>query len=168
MDVEVDAEAGEHATGLALLLAPMDAAQRTAGEAAVQREVVHRIELEHETEVLVDEAQAVGDGVAERERHAVELGAAAGIRRVIARERLDQRRLAGAVLADQRMDLARPDLKRRVDQRARGAERLGERPDAQDRRRLGGVSLRDGLRERVCHVTMAAAATGSSLLVELK
>src|SRR3954451_17746765 len=163
MDVEVDAEAGEHAAGLALLLAPMDAAQRTAGEAAVQREVVHGVELEHEAEVLVDEAQAVGDGVTERERHAVELGAAARVGRVVADEGLDQRRLAGAVLADQRVNLARPDVERRVDQRARGAERLGERAEAQDRRGLGGVSLRDGLRERVCHVTMAAAATSSSL-----
>ena len=167
VDVEVDAEAGEDAAGLALLLAPADAAQRAAGEAAVQREVVHGVELEDEPEVLVDEAQPVRDGVAERERLAVELRDGAGIGRVVAGERLDQRRLARAVLADERVDLARADVERRVDQRARGAERLGERADAQDGRRLGAVSLRDGLRERVCHVTMAAAAASTSLLVEL-
>ena len=60
VDVEIDAEAREHAVGLALLLAPAHAAHRSASEAAVQREVVHRVELEHEAEVLVDEAQPVG------------------------------------------------------------------------------------------------------------
>ena len=60
VDVEVDAEAREHAVGLALLLAPADAAAAPAGEAAVQREVVHGVQLEHEAEVLVDEAQPVG------------------------------------------------------------------------------------------------------------
>ena len=134
VDVEVDAEAREHAAGLLLLFAPAHAAHRSAGEAAVQREVVHGVELEHEAEVLVDEAQPVGHGVAEVEGRPVDLRHAAGIRRVVAGERLDQRRLAGPVLADQRVDLARPDVERRIDQCARGPEGLRQPGDLQDRR----------------------------------
>ena len=89
-----------------------------------QREVVHRVELEHQAEVLVDEAQPVGDRVAERERLAVELRDGSRIGRVVAGERLDQRRLAGAVLADERVDLAGADLDRRVDQRPGPGKRL--------------------------------------------
>ena len=74
VDVEIDAEAREHAAGLALLLGPAHAAGRSAGEAAVQGKVVHRVELEHEPEVLMDEAQAAGHAVPERERLAVEFG----------------------------------------------------------------------------------------------
>ena len=141
VDVEIDAEAREHAMGLLLLLAPAHAAHRSASEAAVQREVVHGVELEHEAEVLMDEAQAVGHRVPEVERRPVELRHAAGVRRVVAGERLDQRRLAGAVLAHERVDLARLDVERRVDQRARGAERLRQPGDAQHgRRRRGPVA----------------------------
>ena len=78
VDVEIDAEAREHAVGLALLLAPAHAAGRSASEAAMQREVVHGVELEHEAEVLMDEAQAAGHGVPEVERCAVELRDAPG------------------------------------------------------------------------------------------
>jgi hypothetical protein len=61
--------------------------------------------------------------VPEVERLAVELGRAAEVGRVVAAQRLDQRRLAGAVLAHERMDLAGPDVERGVDQRARWLRR---------------------------------------------
>ena len=154
VDVEIDAEAGEDAVGLLRLLAPAHAAHRPVREAPVQREVVHRVELEDEAEVLVDEAQPVGDRVPEVERGAVELGTAAGIGRVVAGERLDQRRLAGAVLAHERVDLAGLDVERRVDQRARGPEGLREPADVQHRRRRrGSVAVGRVLHGSLCHVT---------------
>ena len=119
-----------------LLLAPAHAARRPASEAAVQREVVHRVELEHEAEVLVDEAQPVGHRVPERRTAPPSSSAtAAGVGGVVAGQRLDQRRLAGAVLAHERVDLAGPDVERRVDQRARGPEGLRQPGDAQHGRR---------------------------------
>ena len=60
--------------GLALLLAPQDAPAEALGEAAVQGEVVLGAQLEHEPEVLMDEAQPVGHHVPEVEGLAVELG----------------------------------------------------------------------------------------------
>ena len=154
VDVEIDAEAREHAMGLLLLLAPAHAAHRSASEAAVQREVVHGVELEHEAEVLVDEAQPVGHRVAEVERRAVDLRHAAGVRRVVAGERLDQRRLAGAVLAHERVDLARLDVERRVDQGARGPEGLRQPGDLQHGRR-GHVPVACGrLLHRGAHVAV--------------
>ena len=62
---------------------------------------------------------------------AVELGVGAVVRLVVAGERLDERRLARAVLAHQGVDLARADVDRDVLERARGAERLGQARDAQ-------------------------------------
>ena len=61
VDVEVDVERREHPTGLGLLLAPEHPATEAAGEAAVQGQVVLGAELEDQAEVLVDEAQPVGD-----------------------------------------------------------------------------------------------------------
>ena len=131
MDVEIDAEALEHSMGLALLVAPAHATQRPASEAPVQREVVHGVELEHEPEVLVDEAQIVRHRAAEVEPRPVELGHGARVGRVVAGQRLDQRRLAGAVGTHERVDLARTDLQRRIDQRTCRAEGLRQPGDPQ-------------------------------------
>ena len=81
----------------------------------------------------MDEAQPVGHRVTERERLAGELGDGTRVRRVVAGERLDQRRLAGAVLTDERVDLALADLDRRVDQSPGSGKRLREALDAQRR-----------------------------------
>ncbi len=78
MDVELDVEALEDPVGLLSLLGPADAAAEAPDEVAAQREVVHRVQLEHETEVLMDEAQTVGDRVTERKRLARELGDGTG------------------------------------------------------------------------------------------
>jgi hypothetical protein len=144
----------EDVVGLRLLLAPEHPPHRSTREPAAQREVIHRVELEDEPQVLVDEAQAVGHRVAEVERVAVERGRGTGVGRVVAGERLDQRRLAGAVLAHERMDLAGLDRERRVDQRARGSEGLREPADLQDRRRRrGSVAVGRVVHGSLCHVT---------------
>ena len=69
-----------------------------------------------------------------RDELAVELDLA-GVRGVDAAEDLDQRRLAGAVLADERVDLAGAQLEGGVADRLGRAERLGDVGDAQERRR---------------------------------
>ena len=74
MDVELDVEALEDPVGLLDLLGPADAAAEPPDEVAAQSEVVHRVQLEHETEVLMDEAQTVRDGVTEGKRFTRELG----------------------------------------------------------------------------------------------
>ena len=115
----------------------------------------------------MDEAQPVGDRLPEVEGGAVEFCLAAGIGGVVAGERLDQRRLAGAVLAHERMDLSGLDLERRVDQRARGPEGLREPADLQDgRHRRGSVAVRRVVHRSLCHVTHGRRS-GLLLLVEL-
>ena len=60
-----------------------------------------------------------------------------GVRLVHAREDLDERALARAVLADQRVDLARAEVERHVGQRLGRRERLGHAaPARRERRRL--------------------------------
>ena len=63
----------------------------------------------------------------------------AGIGGVDAGEDLDQRRLAGAVLAEQRMHLAAPDVEVDVVERQRAGEALGQ---AADMARSGGCACR--------------------------
>jgi hypothetical protein len=57
------------------------------------------------------------------------------IRLIDAGHDLDQRRLAGAVLAEQRVDLAGMERERDVIQRLRGAEPLGDAAQFENRRR---------------------------------
>ena len=138
VDVEVDVERREHPSGLGLLLPPQDPAAEAASEAAVEREVVLGAQLEDQAEVLVDEAQAVRHGPAHLEGDTVELGVRARVGRVVGREQLDERRLARAVLAHERVDLTRRDVERDVVQRPRPGEGLREVPDLQHRPRPSG------------------------------
>ena len=93
---------------------------------------------------------------------------AAGIGGVVAGERLDQRRLAGAVLAHERVDLAGLDVERRVDQRARGPEGLRQPGDVQHgRRRRGSVAAGRVLHGSLCHVTHGRRSGLVPLLIEL-
>ena len=96
------------------LLAPRIRRPNPSWYPAVEGEVLPRVEHPDQAEVLVDEADAGiarGLPVAERERLAVD----PRLRRrrvglVVAGEDLDQGRLAGAVLADERMHLTRSDV----------------------------------------------------------
>ena len=90
-DVEVDGERSDEPAGHAGLLLPPDASEAGAGEPAVQGQVVDRVQLEDEPQVLVDEAQAGGVAVpsvpelADLHGLAVEDDLGAGVGVVVAR-----------------------------------------------------------------------------------
>jgi hypothetical protein len=106
---------------------------------AVQEDVVEDAQLVHQGEVLVDGVDAVrarlADGV-QLDRLAVDVDRP-GVRLVVAGQDLDQRRLAGAVVAEQAEHLALLEMQVDVAQRGDRAEALGDALDAQD---LGHVS----------------------------
>ncbi len=88
-------------------------------------------------QILMDEAQpvvAVLEAGPELERLAGEPGAGAGIGVVVARQRLDQRGLARAVLAHQGVDLVFAHVQVHVDQGPGPAECLGQAFDLQQGR----------------------------------
>ena len=130
--VDVVAEGVERGDGVASVVTA--AQRRERPQPSTEAEVVgHRHRLD-EAEVLVDEAQPGGRGGgrrAELERDVGDLGDGTPVGRVVAGEDLHDRRFAGAVLADEGVDLTGGDLE--VD-RVEGAltrERLGEVPDPQ-------------------------------------
>ena len=106
------ASAGTRPAGL---VAPVDASAEPGQVAGRHGEVVDGVQRADEAEVLVHEADSrVGRGLAVTEARAgrrrptpVRL---AGVGLVVAGEDLDQRRLAGAVLADERVDLTGGDV----------------------------------------------------------
>ena len=112
-----DAEPRDERARGPLLLGPVGCdPSRVRAYPRLQRQVVHGAELDDEPEVLVDEAQpvvAVGRLPESSNGSPSSHATRAGVGRVVAGERLDQRRLAGAVLADERVDLAGRDLERR-------------------------------------------------------
>ena len=75
-----------------------------------------------------------GDRVGDLDRLAVDQDLAAGVGLVGARQDLHQRRLAGAVLAHQRLDLAAPGLELDVVERLHAREGLGDPAHLQRRR----------------------------------
>ncbi len=88
-------------------------------EVAPEEEVAGDGQLRDQRRVLVDRLDAVGDGVAcvpQIDLLAADEDVAAG-KRNRARKHLDQRRLAGAVVAEQSDDLTLVDMEVRVDQR---------------------------------------------------
>ena len=129
--VEHDAQRAEDSLGFAEHPAPV-------GEGAailVSNEyVLGDVEVGKEQRFLIDG----GDAVALRFRRAGHRYRRPGkedvaaIRLVDARHDLDQRRLAGAVLAEQRVDLAGMERERHVVQRLRGAEALGDAAELKD------------------------------------
>ena len=138
--VEIDPVALEDLAGARALGAPVDRRRRaeTARRAVPDEEVLDHVKLAGETEILVDEGKADHARPAERhrERHvdAVQPQLAARLGLVVAGEDLDERRLAGAVLAQQRDDLAGVDRDVDAAERLEGAEALGEVPRLERRR----------------------------------
>ena len=75
----------------------------------------------------------------------------AGVRRIDAGQDLDQRRLAGAVLAEQRMDLAAAQIEIDRVERERSGEMLGQAGDLEQRAgRRGAAAERLGLGHPSC------------------
>ena len=130
------------------------------GELAAEIEVRDDVEVVAQRQVLVDGLDPEPVGVARvADRHLAALEAVApAVGRLRAGDGLDQRGLAGAVVAHQRDDLARVDLEVDVDERLDGAEALRD-PDALEQRRraqwrtsVGGLgSGRDGHGNTVPH-----------------
>ena len=134
--VDVHAVPGEQLGCGTVLRAPPDE-RPVSGDDGRQPQVLGDPERRHEGEVLVDEADADATEVPgrhrERQSGATDLDRRSGVRRVGAGQDLDQGRLAGAVLAEQGVDLARPDLQLDVVERGEPAEPLGESADAEHR-----------------------------------
>ena len=126
----------------------MHSPESTSLKAAGKRKVLHRAELEHETQVLVDKTQAVVPRVRDRggiERLAIEPRPRAGVRVVEPRQDLHQRRLARPVLPNESMDLVRPNLERNVTEGLCATKRLRQSLNPENRilrHRLRGQSSR--------------------------
>ena len=106
------------------LLAPVDHRRRVG---AADHQVLGRGQRRHQREVLIDHADAVGVGdarIVDFDLVAVDHHLAAG-RLVEAHDALDQRRLASAVLAEQRMHRAGVHLDRDIVERRQRPEDLG-------------------------------------------
>ena len=121
-----DAEPGEERLGLGVHRRPVDAATG-AERLAAHEDVLGDRQVGEERRLLVDDRDARGLGLrgrAEVDRLAVEQQLAA-VAAVHAGDDLDQRRLAGAVLADEGVDRARRAPRGRPERRATtGAEGL--------------------------------------------
>jgi hypothetical protein len=109
--VDRDAEAAEQPAGLLPHPAPVDQPE-PAHRLPAEEDVLGDAEIGLERQLLVDDGDAQRLRVA-RARHSHRLAAephGAGVRPVHAAEDLDQRALAGPVLAQERMHLARTQL----------------------------------------------------------
>ena len=110
VEVDVQADPVQGCLGDAAHLLAVDHAEPLGG--AAQRDVLGDAELRHQVQLLVDGGDAVALGgldVGELDGLAVDEDAA-GVRLVDAGHHLDQRGLAGAVLAEEHLDLAGADL----------------------------------------------------------
>ena len=134
--VQVDAEPGKGVSRPPALLAPAQPQPPLGGE-LVQPQVLGHAERGNQPQVLVDEAHAQVAELArsqrQRNRSARHLEAAAVGRSVVTGQNPDQSRLAGAVLADQPVDLARLDRQTDVVQGALRAKGLGDVPGGERR-----------------------------------
>ena len=137
LDVEVgEAECRQRLACAAGFLTPADPAAEARLVAGGDGQVVDRVQHADEPEVLVHEPDAGvvrGRSVAQRER--LRRSTHASTRRrvglVVAGEDLDQRRLAGAVLADERVHFARGDIDADVVERDLARERLRQVLDSE-------------------------------------
>ena len=138
-------------------------APETVVDLAAEVHVLHDVEVVAQREVLVDDLDPEPGGVlrpVDRDLLAVEVDLA-GVERVDAGDALDQRRLAGAVVADERHDLARAHLEVDVDERLDRAEALRDAARLERRRRRGGrvsASSRRRLRSRTPGLPASAGA----------
>jgi hypothetical protein len=122
--VHMHVEAGEQRLRLLVHGAPVEKPEAAA--LAAEADVLGHRAVRDEVDLLVDRGDAGGlrlGGLREGDRLAVEQDLAR-IAGVVAREDLDQRRFAGAVLPDERMHLPAPDLERRARERRDAREAL--------------------------------------------
>ena len=138
----LDAERGKRRARARVERPPIDEAE-AARIGAAEKDVLGHAEARDDVQFLMDEAQAAPMRLvraAERSRRAVDPDLAA-VGRDRAGEDLDQRALAGAVLAHQRERLAGAEFERSVPQRRRAAIGLAQMAD---RKQAHGASRRRG------------------------
>ena len=130
--IEVAVELTEPLGGLAVQLGAVDPAQRIDGLQAEQQ-VLRDVEVGDWHELLVDHRDALREGVLRGgEAHGLAAqGDRAAVGRLQAREDLHQRGFARAVLAHERVHLARPELHRDILQGRQAPEGLGQLADGQ-------------------------------------
>ncbi len=136
------AEAFEDAAAARLHRLPVG--EDALSDLAAEIDVLGDREVRAEAQLLIDDRNAHGEGGGGRvhlRRHAAnaDFALVAGMH---SGEDLDQRRLAGAVLAHHRMHLAGGDREVRVDQRADAGEVLGDVPHFKQRGGAGRRTLR--------------------------
>ena len=136
--VHAHVEAGEDGLRVAVHPAP---AHEGAAVLVADEDVLRDVEVGEDRRLLVDRRDPVALRVGRAlERHLLAVAAdRPGVRRVDAGHDLDQRRLAGAVLAQQRVHLARVERQRHVGERLGGVEALGDALELEDRRGHGGL-----------------------------
>ena len=108
------AHAGHDLSGTHFALGPLDAAAKPAGasQLAAQEEVLHRVQVVAQREILVDGLDAVGSCIRRAVylcRHAFDL-IVAGVKSMYAGHDFDQGGLSCAVVSHQRDHLTRVDL----------------------------------------------------------
>ena len=133
----IDAERRQRRARPGVEDAPVDQAE-AAWVRSAEKDVLGDAHARHRVELLVNEAEPAPlrfVGSADRHDGPVEANFAV-VRRHCAGEDLDQRALAGAVLAHQRVRLARPQFERRVGQRDRAAKRLAQVRDGEQAHRM--------------------------------
>ena len=131
--VERDAKLGEDRLGLAKRLSPVD---HCAAVLVADENVLGDVEIGKQQRLLIDggDAQSLRlGGAAYRDGSTGEKDLAA-IRLMHAGDDLDERRFAGAVLAEQGVNFAGMQRKRDVFERLSGVEALGDAANLQDRR----------------------------------
>ena len=133
--VEVDAEAGEEARGRRRTMARRSRKRPARQRLAAEEDVGGDAELGDEVELLVDDGDAGPLGVAdagEADGRAVDQDLA-GVGGLDAGEDLHQRRLAGAVLAHERVNLAGAEVEVDAVERGHAGEALADAVGAQER-----------------------------------
>src|SRR5919199_1260374 len=142
--LQADAERRERLAGAAVHLGLVEEAepaeQPAAHHLAAQEQVGRRVQLGGQREVLVDGLDAQRAGLERRvDGHRAPLEEdLPGVRLVHPGQRLDQRALARAVVADERHDLGRVHREARAAQRLHAAEALVDAAGLQQRLRHGG------------------------------
>src|SRR4051812_13714873 len=168
--LQADAEALERLVGAAVHRGVVEEAelaeQPAARDLAAEEQVCRRVELGREREVLVDGLDPERARLERRaDRHLAALEEdLARVRRLHAGERLDERRLAGAVVAAERHDLSRVDGEARAAQRADAPEALDEAAGLEQRLGHGQALLPagTGIGGRASALSKTPAATPAS------
>ena len=157
--IDVEADHLEHAARVGVEALAVDRAGQPPARRAAEIDVVRDVEMGNQREFLEDHRDAEPTRVGRRsdDGWTALKENLAGIGGDRAAEHLHQRRLAGAVLAEQHMRLARPDRERDVAQRAHAGIALADAAQFQFRRR--GIRLG---RRRFCRCRRSAHAAASS------